>query len=510
MPAETIDLRRPVEQRRDRAIEAARRSFEDTLLWLTDATAPKRLHEVDDGLWRRLMRLGVLLVGVWLVHQLPDEVPAVLRRGGAWYGEVTLSHDWVRSRFGEVGFMRPVYRLVHGHGDLKVSPMDRQIGLAAGRMSLAVHLQTAWLCARMAYDQAVEVLGGLSGYAPSKRAALGVVAGLGPQAMSFLMDLPVPEDDGDILVIQVDGKGAPMISSREHQRRCRPHAKRPRGMTRRGLRRWRRQRWDRRRRKSGPSKNAKMATFAVIYTLRRLSDGSLEGPLNKRVLGTFRGMNALFAMAQVEARKRGYGQKRTVFLADGALALWSHQERYFPLATPCLDWYHLSEYLWTAGGTVHPEGSDALRDWVRCRQAQLRKGDVDGVLSALQALTAVIDGSGTDGRLKRLAACIRYVENHRHLLPYRELLAEGLDIATGAVEGAVKHVAGVRLDGSGMHWGTAGAESVLALRCVLINGDWPAFADRVAKTHEVVDAWTVPRVTLTKKAVPHDAVRKAA
>ena len=197
-----------------------------------------------------------------------------------------------------------------------------------------------------------------------------------------------------------------------------------------------------------------MATFAVIYTLRTLPDGSVEGPLNKRVLGTFRGMEALFAMAVTEARRRGYGHKRTLFLADGALAIWSHQKRYFPLATPCLDWYHLSEYVWAAGATVLPEGSADLKDWVRRQQDALRSGDVDGVLHAMRALSTRIgrSGPGTKGRRQRLADSIRYVENHRDLMPYAELIADGLDIATGAVEGAIKHVSVARLDGSGMRW----------------------------------------------------------
>ena len=43
-------------------------------------------------------------------------------------------------------------------------------------MSLGVHLMTAWLVAQMTFDGAVSVLGKLSGYAPSKRSSLGVIA----------------------------------------------------------------------------------------------------------------------------------------------------------------------------------------------------------------------------------------------------------------------------------------------------------------------------------------------
>ncbi len=510
MPAETIDLRAHVERERARSETAARQSFEDTLSWLIGEESPASLHAVDSELWPRLMALGAALVSVWLAHSLPREVPASFRHGRAWYSEMRLSSEIVRSRFGEVWLSRPVYRLVHGHGHALVAPHDRQIGLAAGRMSLCVHLLTAWLVAQLPFDGAVEVASRFSGYWPSKRAAQGIVDKLGPVAAEFLWDLPAPDDDGDILVIQVDGKGAPMMTPEEHRRRRRPHRKRARGQTRRGLRRLRRKE-HRKRRRRDRSKNAKMAMLGIVYTLQTMPDGSVEGPINKRVFGTFDGGRALFRLLDHEARKRGYGSKRTLFLADGAHAIWKLQKEFFPEATPCLDWYHLSEYLWQGGGTVHRE-DEALERWVRARKDELRSGKIAAVLKELEALRASIGktGPGTKGRRKRLHEAIRYVENHRHLMPYAELLEDGLDIGTGAMEGAVKHVAGARLDGSGMRWGPQRAGHVLALRCVLVNNDWESFAETAARQHEALAELRIPRVTPDKPVVPHKAERKAA
>ena len=91
--------------------------------------------------------------------------------------------------------------------------------------------------------------------------------------------------------------------------------------------------------------------------MRRLEDGSVEGPINRRVFGTFKGPRSLFKTLLREAKKRGYGLKETLFVADGEARLWKHQKEFFPLATPCLDWYHLAEYLWTAIGAVHCGGA---------------------------------------------------------------------------------------------------------------------------------------------------------
>src|SRR5690606_4094320 len=180
-------------------------------------------------------------------------------------------------------------------------------------------------------------------------------------------------------------KGAPMIGSAEHERRRRPHEKRSADTPSRGRRRKHRRDNPRaRRRKGDRSKNARMATVAVVYTLRRMPDGSLEGPINKRVIATFRGRRVLFEMARREAAGRGYGTKPTYFLADGARGLWTMQERYFPKATPCVDWYHVCEYLWAAGTAVHREGSDELAAWVHDRKDELLRGDIDAVLTALR------------------------------------------------------------------------------------------------------------------------------
>ena len=70
---------------------------------------------------------------------------------------------------------------------------------------------------------------------------------------------------------------------------------------------------------------------------------------------------------------------------------------------------------------------------------------------------------------------IKYLKKNQDRMPYAELLREGLDIGSGAVEGAVRQAVGMRLDGPGMRWSPARAEYVLQLRCVVINGMWDDF-----------------------------------
>src|SRR5262249_46648001 len=48
-------------------------------------------------------------------------------------------------------------------------------------------------------------------------------------------------------------------------------------------------------------------------------------------------------------------------------------------------------------------------------------------------------------------------------------------IASGIVEGAARYVVGERLDCSGMRWVPGGAEALLHLCCIEVNGGWGRF-----------------------------------
>ena len=498
MRSQFIDLHEAVEADRHKSRQQVETAVAALTEWTTNAGAGLPLHRFEAELFGRLMSVGCLLVTLWWFHRLPTSAPRVLRRSHGHYLFRGLASADVRTRFGVLWLKRPVYELVSGSGPALVAPEDRRMGLAAGRMSLGVHLLTAWLVAQTTFDSAVSVLGKLSGYTPSKRSALGIADSLGPVAAEFLNDLPAPDGDGDLLVISFDDKAAPMIRRSAHRKRCRPHKKLGLGTPRRKVRHLKRQENPRPRRKKGDkTKNGRSAKLAVVYTLRRLPDGSVEGPINRRILGTFGGRSSLVRQVQKEALMRGFPEKRTIFLADGATTLWDIWRKHFREATPCLDWFHLCEYLWAAGGSIHKEGSKVLAQWVRARQAELRAGEVDAVIAALEEARKEIgaSGPGTKGRRQRVNDALRYIRNHREMLPYAELLADGLDIGTGVMEGAVKHAVAARLDGSGMQWSPRRAENVLALRLVLVNDLWSAFEEHATERHEGSDAWVVPRIT---------------
>ena len=396
MPGQSIDLTDTVDSHREARLVDVHRLFGEMLDWLQTPGARLPLHRVEDELLARLFPLCCALVALWWSCRRPTSAQRILRRGRSAYEYVGESFDQVRTRFGELRLPRTVYRRVSGPGSVKVSPSDRLMGLAPGRMSLGVHLFAAWLYARMPFEQAREVMRRGGGYAPSSRSGHGIVDEHGPVAREFLNTLTPPDDDGEVLVIVMDDKGVSTIDKEEHRKRCRSHEKLGRGTSRRNARKLRKKTHRARRKSKSDGKNARMAKVAVVYTLRRLPDGSFEGPVNRRVLATFKARALLVEMVKREAHLRGYPGKRTLFLADGSKTLWAIHRDHFCEATACADWFHVCEYISDAGSAVHKRGSEALQEWVAKRHDELRQDRAGAVCRR-----SCMQGPGVPGSPRR-------------------------------------------------------------------------------------------------------------
>jgi hypothetical protein len=477
-----VDVSAAVQQTRATARAEAEAVFAALLDWLTPAGDQRRLWDVEQGLWEHLWALGRVLLVLWLAHRRPCVVSRTSRgpdgRFYRWHGA---RGTCVKTMFGEVSAQREFYVVGDGKRGDTYAPLDRELGLQPTGFSLRTIGMAAFLCAKMSFGEARSTLQRFWGWAPATKSLHKMTDQVGPLARPFLEGLPAPTEDGEYLFVLADSKGAPMITDTEMSRRRRPHQKRPKGSA--PWRRRPRKAVRRRRRKKGDkSKNAKMANVGVIYTLR-VTGGVVEGPIHKRVYATFRPLEQLMIWLRAEADKRGYGKKRTIFIADGDRKIWKLQQRYFPKAQPCLDWFHAVEKLWSAGETLYAEGSDELAAWVDEQVADFKAGRVATVINRLQRLAATLPRSGprTRGKRKRMKQVIGYLEQNRDRMPYAELRRDGLDIASGAAEGAVRQLVGMRLDGPGMRWSPARAEYILQLRCIVINHEWDAFLEHLQK-----------------------------
>lgn len=386
------------------------------------------------------------------------------------YGEVTYGRHYLMTRGGGSGFF----------------PLDAVLGLTRDRLSPWVMQWVARLATRMSFKASQMVCKAVLNWAPATETIEQVVLGMGRAAAAFMKQLPAPSKDGAVLVIEVDGKCPPTATAAElakrrgkrrprHESACTCGCQRHRGQAKRQARGSKK-----RRKKGDKSKNGKEVVVVVMYTLQRGQDGKLHGPINKKLYATFAGRQAAALWARAEATKRGFGPKTTKtvqIVLDGAKGLKHQLEPLFPQALFTLDVCHVLEKLWALGHHFHAEGSEELKAWVEDLKTLVYAGQAKELVERLEKLLRVTpkNGPGTKGRRQALASLIGYLQPRLEMMRYGEWIEQDLVIASGQVEGAVRHLVGERFDCAGMRWIQEKAEALLHLRCIELNGDWQKY-----------------------------------
>jgi uncharacterized protein UPF0236 len=463
----------------------AQAAFEEVARWCETCALP--FWSFEKELLVRIAVLGGCLIRLFLTarHERLDVQPFLKdgrHRPGAAYAERTL-----KTFYGEVKYGRQ-YLMSCGGGS-GFFPLDVVLGLTRDRLSPWVMQWVARLATRMSFKAAQMTCKAVLNWAPATETIEQVVLGLGRSAAPFMRQQPAASElhpEGEVLVIEVDGKCPPTATEAElakrrgkrrpkHARACTCGCQRHRGRAQREARGRKK-----RRKRGDKSKNGKEAMVVVMYTLARGTDGQLHGPLNKKLYATFAGRKAAAQWARAEATKRGFGpetSKTVQLVMDGAKGLKDKLKPLFPKAIFTLDVCHVVEKLWTLGRHYHAEGSKDLAAWVDDLKALVYDGKAKALVKRLRTLLSQVPphGPGTKGRRRALTKLIGYVEPRRKMMQYDLWMKQDLVIATGQVEGAVRHLVGERFDCAGMRWVQAKAEALLHLRCIELNGDWQAF-----------------------------------
>ena len=455
--------------------------LDEIIAYCQNDPGPASFLEFERALLELLRSLGCLLIQLFLQAR-HDRLDTTAWQARGYRVADPAAQRALKTSCGPVTYVR-AFLVPRRGGGPGVHPLDVVLGLTRDGFSPLV---IGWFCrlaTRMSFQVASTLGGMFLGAAPPASAIEQWVLGLARPAYLYLGAGPVPEDEGDVLVIEIDGKAAPTATEQELARRRGPRARhrhgckcqRHRGRARRG-RRGRKKR----RKKGDKSKNGRSATLVVMYTLRRGEDGRLHGPVNKKVFGTFGSRQSALKWARAQATRRGFppGTTKTVqVVVDGETCLERRLRRLFRGAILTLDVRHAQEKLWEVGRLFHREGSAELGRWVEGLEELLYKGHVRALLQRLEEELRRISvrGPGTKEKRKALKKVIGYLEARVKLMDYGRLRKEDLVIATGVVEGAARYVIGERLDNSGMRWIEERAEPMLLLRCIEVNGDWEAF-----------------------------------
>jgi hypothetical protein len=458
---------------------------------IRDAADQERpIHQVEGFIFREVLTIGLALLRSFLAAsgdgdvgpmltipgERPDEPPQVLPR-----------LDEPRSRpylsvFGEV----TIERVGYGEDRLDAAPLDARLHLPRRQYS---YLLQRWLGAFViddAHAEAVRKLQMILGISIPVKASEDLNREQASDVELFEDHLPVPEpsQEGSIVVVSADCKGVPLIRSaltaagsegeeaQEPATSSEPHHRRGKGEK---------------------ANKKRMAAVGAVYTIEpfvRSTDEVIDElqrteakkrrprPQHKRVRADLLvGKVSVFVwLADELCRRNPEGAKPVVFLSDGERALHDRQGEYLPEGVTCvLDLLHVMERLWKAAWCLFEEGTQKAEAerWVEDRLRLLLDGRVGSVVGGLrQTLTKrKLRGS----RRKTFRGVIGYLDRNRSRMRYDEYLAAGYPIGSGVIEGACRHLVKDRLERAGMRWHPDGAQAMLDLRAVYLNGEWEAF-----------------------------------
>jgi len=385
----------------------------------------------------------------------------------------------IKTIYGEVRYWRTCFISKYGGC---FYPLDAVIGLTRDGFSPLVMNLATKLATRVSFAASTLLFRCFYGWSPSSESIESLVLGMARDSAEYMEQALDYSDDGEILVIEVDGKATPTAREEELAKRRGKRKKREGCNCPRHRNKHKRQcRCKRSRRKKGDkSKNGRSITLVVMYTLKKGEDGRLHGPINKKVWASYAPRKVMLAWARREATRRGFPpetNKRIHIAMDGEKCLYDGLHKLFPKASFVLDIRHLQEKIWDVGRLYHKEGSQELEQWVEEKQEFLYTGRVAELLMELKNLRKTLSERAKRDETKRnaLDKLIEYMEPRLSMMDYQKLIEEDLVIATGIVEGAARYVVGERLDCSGMRWIPERAEALLRLRCIEVNGDWDHF-----------------------------------
>lgn len=387
------------------------------------------------------------------------------------------------SIYGPLEISRCVYGTREGQ-EIERVPLDARLGLPAGELSYVLEDWLERMCVQNAFRESVNSLVELLGV----RAKVSVDTAeehsrqMDQHVESFraLQPMPPPEEEEELLVTTGDGKGVPM-------RRLADPAAPPRVAHRRG--------------KGEKANKKQMSYVGAVYTIarfRRTADQILDEllrkeraqdrprPQHKHVWAEMtrpgqndsllHGPSYLFAGMAVECQARDPARKKVLIcLMDGEKQLWDLQKEWLGRAVGILDLFHVNERLWTAAHCLHRETSPEAVQFVERYLRMLLEGKVDSVIRSFRQL--LVTRNLTGEKRKRFQATITYYDNNRAHMKYDAYLAAGYPIGSGVAEGACRHLVKDRLERTGMRWSLAGAQAMLHLRALYINGNWSAFVD---------------------------------
>lgn len=145
------------------------------------------------------------------------------------------------------------------------------------------------------------------------------------------------------------------------------------------------------------------------------------------------------------------------------------------------DYYHACLYITKLAEAIFGP-TRASWAWA-AKQRQVLKTKSHGVYRVLRSAGSLKTIRGLVGNEADYASAYAYLRSRVNLMDYADLRRRCLPIGSGVTEAACKILFTQRMKQSGMKWKTAGGESILTLRTILLSGVWTPTRDAMMQAY---------------------------
>ena len=454
-------------------IQEIRAEFEMLLDFVTGVEAQVATADrIERGLFRRLLDLGAKLLLLFFIIRAQNcsREPVQMEDGP----ELPYHDERKRTYFSIFGKL-PLWRPYFYKSGVGEAPLDAELSLGSDRYSDFLREMSEYLAVYVAYSKDTDLLKRFFDLQLSTRVIQQVIDTDAADVETFYAHKPppAPVEEAEILVIQADGKGVPMVLETPAE----PQVRLGKGQ------------------KRGHKKEAIVTSVYTIACAPRTPEQVVASffhqdqdaapekpsskrpkPQNKHIRATLDGKDpALARLAKQVAPRQGSHIVHQVALCDGCEALQSRIETQFSDFSLILDFIHANEYLWKVANSLFGETSDQRTAWVANKTLHMLLGKTKQVVAELRSLSQ--DAQYTSTQREKLTKTANYFERNLPYMDYSSYLAQGWPIASGVIEGACRHFVKDRFELSGMRWTREGAENLMRLRAVAENEDWDAYHD---------------------------------
>jgi len=428
----------------------------------------------ERGLFKMLIEMGLKLLTLFFVIRSQNASRASLKRvDGSKLGYQRDSERHYVSIFGKLRFARPYF---YRKGQGGQTPLDAELSLGEDCYSDLVREVSDYLGVYGAYHKAGDILERLLGLNLSTRVMQSNLGEDSEEVSAYYAQKPAPRasSEAEILVIQADGKGIPIILEETRADPVRLGKGEKHG----------------RKKEAIVTSAYTLAAFirtpeqVVASYYDKISLARPAKPQNKHLWATLDGKDAALSRLAEQVRFRlGRHIQHKIALCDGCEALQIRLAKYFPDFIQILDFIHANEYLWKVANALFGETNDQRFDWMKARTLQLLSGQTRQLMAELRSLAARPKISKS--KRAQLLQTANYFERNLPFMDYPTYLSNGWPIASGVIEGACRHFVKDRCELSGMRWLQSGAENLLHLRAVAENNDWDDYhAYRKLQRHQ--------------------------